>query len=73
MREYPKRSLAKTISFRFFATIITIMIVFAFTGELLLSFGIGVVEIISKTILYYWHERIWANNSWGEINPALKK
>ena len=73
MIECQKRSIAKTISFRLFATIITVAIVFAFTGELLLSFGIGIVEIISKTILYYWHERIWAGTEWGKTDTVQKK
>lgn len=34
-------------------------IVFAFTRELALSAGVGAVEVITKLILYYLHERIW--------------
>lgn len=54
-----KHLLAKTISWRFIATFTTILLVFTFTGELTLSIGLGVVEVITKLILYYGHERIW--------------
>ncbi len=34
-------------------------IVFAFTRQLARSVGIGSVEVVTKLILYYFHERIW--------------
>ena len=41
------------------ATATTVLIVFIFTGKLLLAAGVGVVEVVAKLILYYFHERIW--------------
>jgi len=66
MRETHKRSLIKAIVWRVLATTTTILIVFFFTGKLALSLGIGFVEIISKMILYYFHERTWNNIKWGK-------
>jgi uncharacterized membrane protein len=41
------------------ATTSTILIVFAFTNKLVLSTGVGAVEIVIKLLLYYLHERCW--------------
>lgn len=53
------RSIIKALSWRIFATITTILIVFAFTRKIVLSLGIGAVEVVVKLILYYFHERVW--------------
>ncbi len=53
------RSLAKTVSWRIIATLTTMSLVFAFTGNLVLSSGVGIAEVISKLIVYYIHERVW--------------
>ncbi len=53
------RSILKAISYRFINTSTTIIIVYIFTGKLALSLGVGAVEVVSKMIIYYFHERIW--------------
>ncbi|MFH1996702.1 MAG: DUF2061 domain-containing protein [Candidatus Omnitrophota bacterium] len=65
-KEARTRSLLKTLSWRVLATIATIMIVFIFTKKLVLSLGVGVVELISKLILYYFHERMWVKVPYGK-------
>ena len=65
MADPRKRSIAKTISWRVVATVATIVIVYAFTGEAALSFGVGVVEVAAKVVLYYGHERAWSRVEWG--------
>ncbi len=65
MEEQKKRSFAKTLSWRIIASLATMTIVFAFTGKLLLAASIGVVEFISKLVLYYFHERFWNKVTWG--------
>lgn len=67
MREIRKRSILKALSWRVFATITTILIVYIFTRQLLLSFSVGFFEVTSKLLLYYLHERIWNNISWGKV------
>ncbi len=62
-----KRSIVKALSWRMWATIATIIIVFFFTGELTLAVEIGAVEVVSKLMLYYLHERIWSKIGWGSI------
>ncbi len=58
-KEARYRSIIKALSWRVFATLATILIVFAFTRKPILSLGIGLVEVILKLILYYFHERVW--------------
>ena len=58
------RSILKGISWRFFATIDTILVVLLITcllGECSLenALKIGASELLLKLILYYFHERIW--------------
>ncbi len=64
--EKPKRSIAKSISWRIVGTLDTIVISWLVTGTLSLAFSIGMVELVTKMILYFFHERIWNNISWGK-------
>ena len=54
------KSLAKTISWRVVGTIDTIIISYLVTGETTMALSIGSVEVVSKMILYYLHERVWS-------------
>ena len=60
------RSILKALSWRIVATVTTILIVFFFTGEIVLALSVGAVEVIAKIILYYLHERGWNRLSWGQ-------
>jgi adenylylsulfate kinase len=57
--EKPIRSLMKAISWRIVATVTTMLLVFAFTGNWVLSGGVGFTELLLKIAIYYIHERIW--------------
>lgn len=59
------RTLLKTLSWRTIATITTMVIVYLYTREMALSFGVGAFEVTSKLALYYFHERMWQRISWG--------
>jgi uncharacterized membrane protein len=60
-----KRSLAKTMTWRFIATIDTILIAWLLTGSWSIGFGIAGIEVVTKMALYYFHERSWAASDWG--------
>ena len=66
MEESEKRTLTKAISWRTTATLTTMIIVYAFTGKLSLSVGVGFVEVACKILLYYLHERVWGRVGWGK-------
>jgi len=65
MKSHAKRSLAKTISWRVLATTDTFIISWFITGELLFAGAIASLEILTKTVLYYLHERGWNKIRWG--------
>lgn len=60
-----KKSLFKTLSWRVIATLITMSVVYILTGEALLSFGIGTMDMLLKIVFYYLHERAWTKVHWG--------
>ena len=62
--ENVKRSLIKTISWRVIGTIDTVVVSWLVTGTLAFAFSIGLVELISKMFLYYFHERLWNRITW---------
>lgn len=64
--ERPKRSIAKSVSWRIIGTLDTIIISWIVTGTLTLAFSIGLVELVTKMVLYFFHERIWNSIGWGK-------
>lgn len=54
-----KRHIAKTITWRLIGTIDTIILSWLITGSIKLGMAIGGVEVITKMVLYFLHERIW--------------
>ncbi len=65
-QENIKRSIVKTISWRVVGTLATVIISYAITGTLALAFSIGGIELVSKMVLYFFHERAWNNLKWGK-------
>jgi adenylylsulfate kinase len=64
-RESHTRSVAKALSWRFFGTIATTLLVLLFTRRLVLSLAVGGVEFVSKIGLFWLHERVWDRLSFG--------
>ena len=54
-----KRHIAKTITWRIVGTLDTIMLAWLISGSAFTGFKIGFAEVITKMILYYFHERLW--------------
>jgi|TARA_B110000285_G_scaffold171425_1_gene191900 uncharacterized membrane protein len=54
-----KRHILKTISWRIIGTVDTIILSGIITGSWKFGLAIGGVEVITKMILYYFHERAW--------------
>jgi len=66
------RSVAKAISWRCVGTIDTMLISWLITGRLSLALSIGVVELFTKMILYYLHERAWNKLSLGRVKAPTE-
>jgi uncharacterized membrane protein len=59
------RSLVKAVTWRMTGSLDTFVISFIITGRLTLAGSIAGTELLTKIILYYFHERIWALIPWG--------
>ena len=54
-----KRHIAKTITWRALGTLDTIILSGIITGSWTTGLAIGGVEVFTKMILYFLHERLW--------------
>ena len=61
MIKLSKRHLAKTITWRLIGTLDTIILSWLIVDDLSTAIKIGGFELITKMILYYFHERLWFN------------
>ncbi len=66
MAENAYRSVAKTVSWRTVGTLDTIIISYFITGDLTMAASIGSIELFTKMVLYYFHERAWNKISFGK-------
>ena len=60
-----KRHIAKTITWRLVGTIDTMLLGWLISGNPLIGLKIGLLELITKMVLYYFHERIWYRSKFG--------
>lgn len=67
MYEKSYRSIVKTISWRTLGTFDTIVISYLITGSIGMAASIGSIELVTKMLLYYFHERAWNKSSFGII------
>jgi uncharacterized membrane protein len=68
----PIKSLMKSVSWRIVGTLDTMIISYFITGRISLAVSIGSVEVLTKTVLYYFHERLWAHIHKIKLNLRLK-
>ena len=59
MSEKSYRSILKAISWRITGSIDTMAISYIITGNLKIAASIGFIEVFTKMVLYYFHERAW--------------
>jgi uncharacterized membrane protein len=53
------RHLAKTITWRLVGTVDTILLGWLVSGDATIGLTIGGLEMVTKMVLYYLHERAW--------------
>ena len=56
-------ALAKTVTWRISASLITIAIIYFLTGKLVIAFSIVGIEAVTKMLLYWAHEKLWGFSS----------
>lgn len=59
------RSTVKTATWRVLASLDTMLLAWIFTGNILTAISIGSLEVITKLILYFVHERVWLKVPFG--------
>lgn len=59
------RSTVKTATWRVLASLDTMLLAWFFTGNILTALSIGGLEVITKLILYFLHERAWLRITFG--------
>jgi uncharacterized membrane protein len=59
------RSLIKAVSWRMVGSIDTFILSFFFTHKISAAASIASTEVLTKILLYYFHERAWAVMPWG--------
>lgn len=65
MRDKHYRSVIKAVSWRTLGTIDTMLISYFVTGNLVWAISIGSIEVLTKMVLYYLHERAWDATKFG--------
>ena len=65
IKESRKRHLIKTISWRIIGTLDTVILSWLISGNPLIGLKIGGLEVITKMLLYYLHERTWYKINFG--------
>src|SRR5690349_4282192 len=72
MKDSHKRSVLKGITWRMTGTMDTMVMAFIVTGQLSNALKIGFTEVMTKVVLYYFHERLWNIIPFGrrDIGPT---
>lgn len=60
-----KRHLAKTVTWRLIGTLDTIVISWIISGDPMIGLKVGFIEVFTKMVLYFLHERIWYKTKFG--------
>lgn len=60
-----KRHLAKTVTWRVIGTLDTMTLAWLISGDAMIGLQIGAAEVITKMLLYYFHERLWYRSDYG--------
>lgn len=69
-REGYWRTVAKTASWRITASLDTTLLAWLFTGSVATALSIGGLEVLTKLLLYFLHERAWTHVHYGIASGA---
>ncbi len=64
------RTSTKTTTWRVIASLDTMLLGWIYTGSIATAISIGSLEVVTKLILYFFHERAWSRLSFGLIHAA---
>jgi uncharacterized membrane protein len=66
-------SLLKAVTWRMIGSLDTALWAWIYTGNAMTGLKIGGYEILTKIILYYLHERLWASVPLGTVRGLIAK
>lgn len=69
------RSILKGVTWRIIASLTTLILVYWYTGDIVLTAQISAIEVTLKIGFYYMHERVWGRVHWGLLGtePDLQQ
>ncbi|MDT0686592.1 DUF2061 domain-containing protein [Autumnicola psychrophila] len=67
-----KRHIVKSLTWRIIGTVDTIILAWIISGDPLVGLQVGGAEVVTKMILYYFHERAWYKLDYGLENRRSK-
>jgi len=68
-----KRHILKTLTWRVIGTLDTMILSWLITGNWKFGVAIGGVELITKMVLYYLHERAWYKFSKYGVDKTIRQ
>ncbi len=71
--ESKRRSIVKSFTWRSLGTLDTIIISYFLTGQIKIAVSIGGIEVFTKMILYFLHERAWNFVKWGKREGEISQ
>lgn len=76
-RDRPIKSIVKTITWRLIASTTTFGLAMLFFGDdpqaATKATGVAITESIIKMVLYFFHERAWAQLRWGRMMVIIRR
>ena len=60
-----RRSVVKSLTWRALGSLDTFVLSYLITGNFIWAGTIASLEVVTKMVLYYFHERAWARINWG--------
>jgi uncharacterized membrane protein len=67
------RAIAKAVTWRGIGSFDTFLLGWLITGNAVMGGSIAVLELATKMVLYYAHERAWSHVTWGVKADAAPK
>jgi uncharacterized membrane protein len=67
-----KRSISKAVTWSILGAFITIAIAYILTVPIKTAISIGIIEIFTRLIIYFLHERVWNKVIWGKEKKNKK-
>ena len=65
-----KRAIVKTLCYRLFMVILTVIVAWLIIGNIEEALNIGIIANLLKMGTYYIYERIWDHITWGISVPT---